>query len=64
MGKCRFSVMTLPMLTRKYNNARHHDFSKKTAVEYSFEAEEKIKIEDVKSLTLKSSALKCTIKEK
>ena len=56
--------MTLPMLTRKYNNARHYDFSKKTAVEYSFEAEEKIKIEDVKSLTLKSSALKCTVKEK
>lgn len=56
--------MTLPMLTRKYNNARHHDFFKKTAVEYSFEAEEKIKIEDVKRLTLKSSALKCTVKEK
>ena len=39
-------------------NARHHDFSKKTADEYSFEAEEKAKIEDLKSLILKPNALK------
>ena len=37
---------------------------KKTADEYSFEAEEKTKIKDVKSLILKSNALKRAVKEK
>ena len=44
--------------------ARHHDFSKKTADDYSFEAEEISKIEDVKSLISKSNTSKRAVKEK
>ena len=49
---------------KKITIARHHDFSKKNADQHSFEAEEKTKIGDVKSLISKSNALKRAVKEK
>ena len=57
-------MTTFTILTGKKTIARHRDFYEKTADEHSFEAEEKIKIEDTKSLISKSNTLKPALKKK